>query len=457
MKNTQAAKLFKEGKFILARTLYNEAIALNPNSAIYYSNRAACNMNLDDLNTVLYDLDKSISLDETYLRAYTRKMNYFLLIGDLVKCEELLGKIKEIDKDKNSINQLELNLNQIKHNLSLFEKAAEKQDFRMALFHIEKVLQQSKSSTKLRLKKAECLAYLARHNEVLDIVDQIIRKDSTSTEAYFIRGLSLFYQDNLDKSIEHFKQALRIEPDHKKSSNFFKKIKTIKQLKDQGKEAVAKNELDKAIQYYKEALEIEPLNKISNSKLCFNLSVVYGRQKKTKEALEQCTKAIDLAENNFLYDKAYMKRATLYDNLEMYEESVRDYEFLYKKLKTRELKDQLEKAKMLLMRSKHKNYYKILGVSKDANESEIKKAYKRKAMEYHPDKHANASEEDRLEQEKKFKDVSEAYHTLSDPNKKRNYDNGIDPNGQTQFDFNNMRHWTNQDIFEQVFASFGRP
>lgn len=100
---------------------------------------------------------------------------------------------------------------------------------------------------------------------------------------------------------------------------------------------------------------------MGNAKLCFNLSVVYGKQKNIKEALKECTEAIKLDGN---YDKAYLKRAILYDDLEMYEESVKDYEYLYKKLKTKETKDYLEKAKIKLTRSKRKNYYNILGIAK---------------------------------------------------------------------------------------------
>ena len=59
-----------------------------------------------------------------------------------------------------------------------------------------------------------------------------------------------------------------------------------------------------------------------------------------------------------------MKRGSLHDELENYEESVRDYEFLYKKLKTREVKEALDRGKALLARSKRKNYYKILGIPK---------------------------------------------------------------------------------------------
>ena len=58
-------------------------------------------------------------------------------------------------------------------------------------------------------------------------------------------------------------------------------------------------------------------------------------------------------------------------------------------------------------------YYKILGVDKNANEKDIKKAYRRQAVIHHPDKGGDPE---------KFKEVTKAFETLSDPNKRKNYD-----------------------------------
>ncbi|MDJ0652295.1 MAG: molecular chaperone DnaJ [Simkaniaceae bacterium] len=63
------------------------------------------------------------------------------------------------------------------------------------------------------------------------------------------------------------------------------------------------------------------------------------------------------------------------------------------------------------------DYYQVLGVSRDANQSEIKKAYRKLALNYHPDKNA-----DNPDAEKKFKEVSEAYEVLSDEQKRHTYD-----------------------------------
>ncbi len=64
-----------------------------------------------------------------------------------------------------------------------------------------------------------------------------------------------------------------------------------------------------------------------------------------------------------------------------------------------------------------RDYYEVLGVSKDANEDEIKKAYRRIAIKYHPDRNP-----DDKEAEEKFKEAAEAYDVLHDPQKRQQYD-----------------------------------
>ncbi|MCI6739083.1 MAG: DnaJ domain-containing protein, partial [Intestinibacter sp.] len=67
--------------------------------------------------------------------------------------------------------------------------------------------------------------------------------------------------------------------------------------------------------------------------------------------------------------------------------------------------------------STKRDYYDVLGVGKSADASEIKKAYRKLAMKYHPDKNPGDKEA-----EEKFKEINEAYEVLSDETKRRNYD-----------------------------------
>ena len=69
------------------------------------------------------------------------------------------------------------------------------------------------------------------------------------------------------------------------------------------------------------------------------------------------------------------------------------------------------------------DYYELLQVERTATDSEIKSAYRKLAMQYHPDRNPNNPEA-----EEKFKEISEAYETLGDPEKRKSYDMGGQPN-----------------------------
>ncbi len=64
----------------------------------------------------------------------------------------------------------------------------------------------------------------------------------------------------------------------------------------------------------------------------------------------------------------------------------------------------------------YRDYYKILGVSKNADEKEIKRAFRKLAQQYHPDKNPGDPQA-----ETKFKEINEAYEVLSDPDKRSKY------------------------------------
>jgi molecular chaperone DnaJ len=92
-----------------------------------------------------------------------------------------------------------------------------------------------------------------------------------------------------------------------------------------------------------------------------------------------------------------------------------------------------------------RDYYEVLGVSKDASADDIKRAYRRLAMKYHPDKNP-----DDKQAEAKFKEAAEAYEVLSDPNKRQQYDQfgheGL--RGSGMHDFSRMN-------VEDIFSMFG--
>jgi len=155
--------------------------------------------------------------------------------------------------------------------------------------------------------------------------------------------------------------------------------------------------------------------------LC-NLSRLSNKLKNWDEAVSHATKAIEVNPKHF---KSFAVRASLYREKDMFEEAVRDYEaFLKSEPRNKDIKEELHKTKIALAQSKKKDYYKILGVTRNATDDEVKKAYKTLAKVHHPDRHSNATPAEQKKQEKLFKDLGQAYSILSDPGKRRKYDMG---------------------------------
>ena len=103
---------------------------------------------------------------------------------------------------------------------------------------------------------------------------------------------------------------------------------------------------------------------------------------------------------------------------------------------------------------KFQDYYEVLGVARNASEDEIKKAYTKLALKWHPDRHQGA---DRADAEAKFKQVNEAKEVLLDPEKRKKYDRfGKDwEHGQEFTPRGGNGHRVSPEEFEQMFGGAG--
>lgn len=76
--------------------------------------------------------------------------------------------------------------------------------------------------------------FSANFQEANDIAVSCMKSDSSSADAVYVRGLCLYYKDNLDKGLTHFQQVLTLDPDHSKAKVMRLKAKSLKEKKENG-------------------------------------------------------------------------------------------------------------------------------------------------------------------------------------------------------------------------------
>ena len=114
-----------------------------------------------------------------------------------------------------------------------------------------------------------------------------------------------------------------------------------------------------------------------NSSLYCNRAAARIKLAKFSEAIEDCNSAILYNKD---YYKAYVRRADCYMKLDRFQDALNDYKTANKIEETPEVTKKVREAEVELKKSKRKDHYKILGLSRSANDKEIRKAYKKGVM-----------------------------------------------------------------------------
>uniref|UniRef100_A0A7S0GMX5 J domain-containing protein n=1 Tax=Proboscia inermis TaxID=420281 RepID=A0A7S0GMX5_9STRA len=412
--------------------------------ASYYGNRAAAFTMLLKYREAIADCDEAITHDRAFIKAHSRKAKVLTTLGDIDGAIIAYGKglihdpnnasiVKEKDDIIRIKNRFELAKQCVIDCASVASSDKSKRKARQALAQIDLVLTTCTAWNDAILLKIEALSLLNRVDEAYALSTKLIRLGmSSNSKLLFLRAKCLFAQGCLDDAMKHLRQILSGDPDNKSAMMLMKALRSVGRKKDEADKAYKNRNFENAINLYTEAIELCPDENSGayRAKLYFNRATSNANLRKHDQCVADCTRAIKLDDG---YTKAYLRRAASYlvvGGVKDCEMAIRDYECLGDKVNSdeqkRDIQTKLRAAKVQLKRAGRKDFYKILGVARDADESEIKKAYRKMALKFHPDRQASGTEEEKQKAEVIFRDVNHAYEVLSDQEKKRRYDSGVD-------------------------------
>ncbi|PHH74017.1 hypothetical protein CDD83_4638 [Cordyceps sp. RAO-2017] len=415
-------RLFKDKNYNKAIEQYSKAVDLFPDSSTYLGNRAAAYMSNGQYEAALDDCSRAADLDPQNPKILMRLARIYTGLGRPEEAMTTFGRISPPPSAKDTAPAKEMlhHINSAKDTLS---RGSAVSMVLHALDQAERGLGPGVSKPrKWQLMRGEAYLTMGRENslgEAQNIAMSLLRNNSQDPEALVLRGRILYGQGENDKAIQSFRMAINCDPDFRDAVKWLRIVQKLDRMKEEGNADFKAGRLQSAVDKYTQALEIDPANRGMNAKLLQNRAQCKIKLKQYDDAIADADRAVSLDPS---YTKARKTKANALGQSGKWEDSVREWKSIQElEPEDRTIPKEIRKAELELKKSMRKDYYKIMGVEKDAGPDDIKKAYRKLAVKLHPDK--NPGDE---EAEAKFKDMQEAYETLSDPQKKAAYDNGDD-------------------------------
>ena len=216
-----------------------------------------------------------------------------------------------------------------------------------------------------------------------------------------------------EEALGEVRECLKLDPDHKDCFPFYKKVKKVAKFVVAANEAQTEQSWDECIEAANKVLKNEPsMDQVrfhAYDKLC-HCQKEAGDSEASRAA---CTEAIKIRGDEA---RLYCDRADAHLAEDNYDEAVNDFR---RALEVDEdfgrAKEGMGTAQKRQKMASKRDYYKILGVRRNANKKDIMKAYRKLAQKWHPDNFMD--EEEKKKAEKKFMDIAAAKEVLTDKGK----------------------------------------
>ncbi|KAJ7972417.1 DnaJ protein like [Quillaja saponaria] len=416
--------------FILNFVLVCQLILLQPlvsasdgkpgNSADLFE-RVSQSIKVKHYTEALDDLHTAIEADPTLSEAYLRCASILRQLCRYEESERSYKKFLEL-KPRNSVAEKELSqLLQAQSALETAQSLFDTNNFTKSLEYVDKiVLVFSPACSKAKLLKVKLLIAVKDYSGAISESGFILKEDENDLDALLLRGHAYYYLADHDVAMRHYQKGLRLDPEHSELKKTYFGLKNLLKKTKSAEDNVNKAKLRVAVEEFKAALAMDPNHLAHNVHLHFGLCKVLVKLGRGKDAFISCSDALNIDPELI---EALVQRGEAKLLTEDWEGAVQDLKSAAEKSpQDANIREALMRAEKALKMSKRKDWYKILGVSKTASIAEIKRAYKKLALQWHPDKNVG----NREEAESKFREIAAAYEVLSDEEKRTRYDRGED-------------------------------
>jgi len=407
-----------ERRFDDAVTHYSDAIKAEPNNAANYFKLYRVHSRMRRLEDALTDITSALSIDPN-LNDY--RLVKAKLLTNLGLCQEAITDFEFLSKNgyqNEKVSTAENDAVECASKLDLATKAYAAKNWGEAVRFFEMALAHIEQATDYLFMKAQAEYHVGDYYGVVSDTGKILKTHSKHIEAYQLRGEAYIRLGEHDIAVTHFREGLKLDPEHKGCKKGHKFVKSIMKKNKRGDDALAAGETQKAIDYWWEAMNIDITHLQYVRPTLLKVVSAHVKLGEYTKAIEEANKHIDNAKSV----EGFFARGDAELAGDMFQEALRSYTEaaeIEPNERQQECREKVEKAKVALKQSKEKNYYKILALKRNANKKEIKKAYRDLALQWHPDK-----AEDKEKAKVMFQDISEAYEVLSDDEMRAKYDRG---------------------------------
>ncbi len=409
----------RKGDRRAAINYFSKLIAIEPRSQLNYWKRASAHMRFKNYDAAVSDLDKAIELDPKMTKAYLNRARLRRGSGDCAGAVSDFERVLELRPGKKGVAEEIPRAKECAEAMKRLNEAGD--DCSVAKPLLDAALDFASDSSALRLRRAECAMRMGDLQVALLDTRNVLAADKHNLDAIALRGKVFYFMGDTRVSVDHFKEGLRSDPGHKELKRLYRIAKRVLKFTENGDRDAEEGRHADAAESFQRAIDVDPESPAIVPALRIKICRAFVKLEDGKRAVEECQRALQANEGD-VEARCLLGDARIVN--EEFEEAVREFErAIQQDQNNQRVREGLENAKRRLEMSKRKDYYKILGVKRDANDREIKKAFRKLALKYHPDK---VKPDEKEEAEEKFRDCAEAYEILSDAEARGKYDRGED-------------------------------